>query len=173
MDIVELRRRQAALKDSYAADPDRARTPVGATADLRDPGITCTVDGWAGPVRAGLHRATGGDGDDACSADLLMEALLGCAGVTFRSVATAMRLEVRSARLRADAIFDARGTLGLDRQVPVGVQDVTVTIEVDADVDDAGLERLARSTERHCVVGQSLAVPVRYLVRRMGPQPPA
>lgn len=166
MDLIELRARQAALKATYAADPTRARTPISAHADYRDDGITCTVDGWAGPVRAGLHTATGGDGSDACSGDMLMQALLGCAGVTFRSVATAMRLEIRSATLRADGFFDAQGTLGLDRAVPVGVQDVVVTIEIDADVDDAGLERLARSTERYCVVSQSLRVPVHFTVRR-------
>jgi uncharacterized OsmC-like protein len=166
MNLIELRARQATLKAKYAADPAQARTPITAHADYRDDGITCTVDGWAGPVRAGLHEATGGDGADACSGDMLMQALLGCAGVTFRSVATAMRLEIRSAVLRADGFFDARGTLGLNRDVPVGVQDVVVTIEIDADVDDAGLERLARSTERYCVVSQSLRVPVHFTVQR-------
>jgi uncharacterized OsmC-like protein len=166
MDIAELRRRQAGLKERYAADPDTAVTPIGAKADFRDAGITCTVDGWGGPVRTGLHRATGGDGADACSADVLLEALLGCAGVTFRSVATAMRLEIRAARLRADGSYDARGTLGLDRQVSVGVSNVVVTIEIDADVDDAALQRLAASTERYCVVAQSLREPVRFVVRR-------
>lgn len=167
MDITELRRRQAALKASYAADPGRASTPIAATATFADRGITATVESWAGPVRAGLHEATGGDGSDACSGDMLMEALLGCAGVTFRSVATAMRLDIRSARLRADAIFDARGTLGLDRTVPVGVQDVVVTIEIDADADEAAMQRLATSTERYCVVGQSFRTPVQFVVRRL------
>jgi uncharacterized OsmC-like protein len=97
---------------------------------------------------------------------MLLEALLACSGVTLRSVATAMGLTVRSAALRAEGLFDARGTLGLDRSVAVGVQDVVVTAEIDADVDDAALERLARSTERYCVVGQSLREPVRFVVRR-------
>jgi uncharacterized OsmC-like protein len=166
MEITELRRRQAVLKQKYTSDPDTAETRIGAHADFRDPGITCTVDGWAGPVRAGLSRATGGDGADACPADMLLEALLGCAGVTLRSVATAMRLDLRAARLRAEGSYDARGTLGLDRQVPVGVTDVVVTIEVDADADDAALQRLATATERHCVVGQSLREPARFVVRR-------
>jgi len=120
MDVTELRERQAPLKDRYRSDPDRARTPLSATADWREPGITSTVETWAGPARAGLHPATGGDGRDACSGDMLLEGLLGCAGVTLRSVATAMRLDLRSVRLRADGFFDARGTLGLDREVPVG-----------------------------------------------------
>src|SRR4051795_2819339 len=121
MDATTLRQTQAPLKDSYRSDPATARTGLRARGDFRDGGVTCTVDGWAGPVRAGLHPATGGDGPDACSGDLLMQALLGCAGVTLRSVATAMRLELRDVRLRAEGYFDARGTLGLDRAVPVGV----------------------------------------------------
>jgi uncharacterized OsmC-like protein len=128
--------------------------------------VTCTVDGWAGPVRAGLHTATGGGGSDACSADMLLEALLACAGVALRSVATAMGLEVRQVNLRADGMFDARGTLGVDREAPVGVQDIVVTADVDTDADDAALERLAKSTERYCVVSQTLREPARFVVRR-------
>ena len=167
MDVSELRARQAPLKQQYKDDPGSARTPVSATADWRDPGITATVDGWLGPVRAGLHTATGGDGADACSADLLLQALLGCAGVTLRSVATAMRLELRDVRLRADAVYDARGTLGLDREVPVGVQDVVVRIDVATDADDATLARLAELTERYCVVARSLAEPPGFEIRRV------
>ena len=166
MDAATLRERQSPLKQSYRADPDTARTPVSARADLRDDGVTCTVEGWAGPVRAGLHPATGGEGNDACSGDMLLQAVLACAGVTLRSVATVMGLELRSAHLRADGMFDARGTLGLDRDVPVGVQDVVVTLEIDTDADDSALERLARSTERYCVVAQSLRSTPRFVVRR-------
>ena len=97
---------------------------------------------------------------------MLLEALLACAGVTLRSVATAMGIPLRSATLRADGLFDARGTLGVDRQAPVGVQDVVVSAEVDSDADDAALERLATLTERYCVVGQSLREPARFVVRR-------
>lgn len=168
MDATSLRAAQAPLRDKYKSDSAAARTPIKAEADFRDPGITATVEGWAGPVRAGLHEATGGDGSDACSADMLMEALLGCAGVTLRSVATVMGMDIRSVRLRAEGIFDARGTLGMDREVPVGVQDVVVTAELDTDADDVALERLARSTERYCVVGQSLREPATFVVRRSG-----
>ena len=167
MDTASLRRMQAPLKERYRSDPATACAPLTARGDYRDGGITCTVEGWAGPVRAGLHTATGGDGNDACSGDMLLEALLACAGVTLRSVATAMGLTLRSARLRADGLFDARGTLGVDRQVPVGIQDVVITVEVDSDADDASLERLARSTERYCVVGQSLRENARFIVRRV------
>ncbi len=166
MDITELRARQAPLKEQYRSDPDAARTALSATADWREPGITSTVDTWAGPARAGLHPATGGDARDACSGDMLLEALLGCTGVTLRSVATAMRLDLRSVRLRADGFFDARGTLGLDREVPVGAQDIVVTIEADTDADDAALKRLAELTERYCVVAQTLREVPRFVVRR-------
>ena len=168
MDLQTLRASQAPLKERYRSDPASAITPVQATGDFRDDGITATVETWAGPVRAGLHRATGGDGSDACSADMLLDALLGCAGVTMRSVATALRLEIRSASLRADAMFDARGTLGVDREAPVGIQDVVVTAVLDTDGDDKALERLARSTERYCVVAKSLNVPVEFVVKRAG-----
>jgi uncharacterized OsmC-like protein len=166
MDTQTLRDRQAPLKERYRSDPGAAATPIHAVGDFRDEGVTCTVEGFAGPVRAGLHEATGGTGSDACSGDMLLEALVGCAGVTLRSVATAMRLNVRSATFRAEGIFDARGTLGMDREVPVGVQHVVFTAVVDTDADDAALERLGRSTERYCVVAQSLRDPVRFVIKR-------
>jgi uncharacterized OsmC-like protein len=173
MDATELRDLQAPLKERYRSDPGGARTPVGARGDFRDKGVTCTVEGWSGPVRAGLHPATGGDGADACSADMLLEALLACAGVTVRAVATAMGVTYRCARLSADGVFDARGTLGIDRQAPVGVQDVAVTVELDTDADAPTLERLARTVERYCVVGQSLLEPAHFVVRRLGVVAPA
>jgi uncharacterized OsmC-like protein len=166
MDGTTLREIQAPLKVTYRSHPDAARTPLEARGDFRDDGVTCTVDGWAGPVRAGLHEATGGDGSDACSGDLLLEALVACTGVTLRSVATSMGVRLEAVRLHATGMFDARGTLGIERTVPVGVQDVVVTIDVQTDLDDAGLERLARSTERYCVVGQSLAQTPRVVIRR-------
>jgi uncharacterized OsmC-like protein len=173
MDSTTLRELQAPLKATYRADPSAARTALTARADYRDAGITCTVDGWAGPVRAGLHAATGGDGRDACSGDMLLQALLACAGVTLRSVAAALGIPVRSASLAADGFFDARGTLGVDRDAPVGVQDIVVTVDLDCDADDGALDRLARTTEKYCVVGQSLREPARFVVRRSsGPAQP-
>jgi len=168
MDAATLRELQAPLKDMYRADAGTARIPSEAhgSYEFETGRVTTTVDGFAGPVRAGLHPAAGGTDADACSADLLLQAVLGCAGVTFRSVATVMEIEVRSAELTATGWWDARGTLALDREVPVGVQDIVVTIAVDADADDAQLERLARSTERYCVVGQTLAVTPRFEVVR-------
>lgn len=166
MDRESLRAAQAPLKQRYRDDPAAAVTPLGARAAFSEPGVTCTVAGWAGPVRAGLHRATGGDGRDACSGDMLLEALVACAGVTLRSVATAMGVEVRAASLTAEGVFDARGTLGLDREVPVGVTDIVVRAALDTDADDAQLQRLAASTERYCVVGRSLADGIRMEVTR-------
>jgi uncharacterized OsmC-like protein len=166
MDATELREMQAPLKAKYRSDPGAARTPLSARGDFRDSGVTCTVDTWAGVVRAGLHSSTGGDGSDACSGDMLLDALVACAGVTLRSVATAMGVSLDSVSVRAEGVFDARGTLGIDRSVPVGVQDVVVSIEVTTDVDDAALERLARSTERYCVVGQSLKESPRVVIKR-------
>ncbi|MDR2320270.1 MAG: OsmC family protein [Microbacterium sp.] len=168
MDAEELRARQAPLKERYRQDPGLARVVSGAIGDYRDPGITTTIEGWAGPVRAGQHPATGGDGSDACSADLLMQALLGCVGVTFRAVTTAMGVAVDNVRLSAECHWDARGTLGLDREAPVGVGEISVTITIDSDADDGRLERIATSTERYCVVGQSLASPPRITVVRRG-----
>lgn len=166
MDAKQLRAKQAPLKQKYRDDPGSARSPVSARGTFKDPGITATVQTWAGTVRAGLHRATGGDGQDACSAEMLMEALLGCAGVTLRSVATAIGVEIREATIRADGVFDARGTLGVERTVPVGVTDVAVTIELDTDADEATLEKLGSLTERYCVVGQSLRQSPKFVVRR-------
>ena len=166
MDAAALRELQAPLKQAYRDDPESARTPMRARADFADPGITTTVHTWSGPVRAGLHPMAGGSGEDACTGDMLLEALLGCTGVTLRSVATAMGVAVRGARLSASATVDARGTLGVSREAPVGLQDVVVTVELDTDADDAALATLARLTERYCVVAQTLARPPRLIVRR-------
>jgi uncharacterized OsmC-like protein len=168
MDTSTLRARQAPLKERYRADPAAAMTPLFATGSFAADGITCTVAGFAGPVRAGLHVATGGEGHDACSGDMLLEAVLACAGVTLRSVATSMGLELGDVTARADAHFDARGTLGLDRAAPVGIQGLTVEFTVTGDAEPQVLERLARTTERYCVVGQSLREPPQVVVRRAG-----
>ncbi|MFL6022843.1 MAG: OsmC family protein [Marmoricola sp.] len=166
MEAAELRALQAPLKDRYREDPASALTPLNAVGRIGSSGVTFDVDQFAGTSRAGLHRATGGDGSDACSGDMLLEALLACAGVTLHSVATSMGLDLRSVTGSVSGAFDARGTLGLDRSVPVGVQDVVVSFAVDSDADDGALERLATATERYCVVGQSLAQPPRIEVGR-------
>jgi uncharacterized OsmC-like protein len=166
VDASTLRAIQRPLKERYQQDPVSAVTPLQAEGSFGDPGITCTVKGWAGPVRAGLHPATGGDGDDACSGDMLLQALVACAGVTMRSVATSMGLSLSLVRIEATGAFDARGTLGLAREVPVGLLDVELTAVVQTDADDGALDKLAQLTERYCVVGQSLAEPPHLTIRR-------
>lgn len=159
MDRDALRALQAPVRERYKADPASAATPVRGEGRWDGDAITTTVRTWSGDVRAGLHPATGGDGGDACSGDMLMQALVGCAGVTLRSVATAMGLELGEVEVVAESSFDARGTLGLDRSVDVGIGPTVVTVTVDADLDDTARSRLATSTERYCVVGRSLSHP--------------
>lgn len=169
MDARQLRELQAPLKERYRSEPGAALTPVSATATWVDPGITTTVAGFAGPVRAGLHPAAGGDGSDACSADLLLQALIACLGVTLRSVATTMSVNLAEVELRATATFDASGTLGVDRSAPVGVSTIDVEIAAVTEVDDAVIDRLLTAAERYCVVGQSLAQAPRLTFQRKVP----
>lgn len=166
MDRIKLREMQAPLKQLYRDEPTSALTSLHASGAFDDPGITCSVDSWAGPVRAGLHPATGGDGSDACSGDMLLQAVLACAGVTMRSVAAALGIEIRGARLHAEGSFDARGTLGMSRDIPVGVRAIQIIADVDTDADDQALARLAELTERYCVVAQSLAEPPGLRIQR-------
>ena len=168
-DASALRAVQAPLKQRYRDEPPSALTPLYASAWFEDGDegvVSCIVQGWSGPVRAGLHPATGGDGNDACSGDMLLEALLACAGVTLRSVATSLGVTIRSADLQARASFDARGTLGVSREAPVGVQNVRVVAVLDTPADDVTLRKLGELTERYCVVGQSLRDPVTIEIRR-------
>jgi uncharacterized OsmC-like protein len=166
MDRTTLREIQAPLKQRYRDEPASALAPLQATAAFDDPGVTCTVQSWAGPIRAGLHPTTGGDGTDACSGDMLLQALLACAGVTLRSVATALGMDIRSARFHAQGQFDARGTLGVSREAPVGAHGIQLIVELDTDADDEALARLAAMTERYCVVAQSLAERPALTIRR-------
>ena len=166
IDAAALRQLQAPLKQKYRDDPASASATLTAQGAFSEPGITCTVETWAGPARAGLHPYTGGDGSDACSGDMLLQALLACAGVTMRSVATAMGIEVRGARLTASTEMDARGTLGISREVPVGLGAIDVVADLDTDADDATLAKLGELTERYCVVARTLASPVHLTMRR-------
>jgi uncharacterized OsmC-like protein len=122
------------------------------------------VRSWGGETDAGLHPATGGDGKLACSADMLLEALVACAGVTISAVATAMGVKLRGGRVIAEGHWDARGTLGVDRDVPVGLTDIAMTFELDADADAASLQRLVEMSERFCVIYQTLRTPPRLSV---------
>lgn len=166
MDATELRALQKPLKDSYREDPAAALVPAKAVAVLDGSSIGVSVDGFAGTTRAGLHPAAGGDGTEACSADMLCEAVAACAGVTLRSVATAMGVELRNAKVTAEAHWDARGTLGVDRAVPVGITDVTITFDFTSDADEATEAKMISLAERYCVIAQTLRTPPTVTVQR-------
>jgi uncharacterized OsmC-like protein len=164
MDANELRALQAPLKKQYREQPETARTPARAEAVLDLDRVACRVRSWAGQTDAGLHPATGGDGSLACSADMLLEALVACAGVTMSAVATAMGVRLRGGRVIAKGHWDARGTLGVDREVPVGLSDIALTFELDTDADAATVQRLVEMSERFCVIYQTLRAPPRLSV---------
>jgi uncharacterized OsmC-like protein len=159
MNADQLRAIQAPLKHRYREDPAAARIPARAVAVLSADDIACTIEGRTGPITAGLHPAAGGDGTLACSADMLLEAVVACAGVTLRAVATAMGVHIRSGRIIAEGTWDARGTLGIDRNVPVGLSEITLRFAIDSDADAAKLERMIQTTERYCVILQTLRAP--------------
>jgi uncharacterized OsmC-like protein len=164
MNAEQLRAMQAPIKQRYRDTPDAARVSSRAEARLDGDDVACTVPSWHGDVRAGLHQATGGSGEQACSADMLLEALVACAGVTLRAVATASGVTIRSGRVIAEGTWDARGTLGIDRSVPVGLGDIALRFEIDSDADPAKLERMIQTTERYCVILQTLRNPPRITV---------
>lgn len=157
METQELRALQAPLKDRYRADPDRAVVTLVADGELGGEGVTCSVHTGRALIEAGLHPATGGDGLTACSGDLLLEALVACAGVTLRAVATAMGVEVRAGTVHVEGEIDFRGTLAVDRDAPVGFRAIRLTFSLDTDADDPTLAKLLELTERYCVVHQTLA----------------
>ncbi|MEZ5115845.1 MAG: OsmC family protein [Candidatus Nanopelagicales bacterium] len=156
MDAASLRELQAPLKESYREDPDRALVTLRAHGELGAEKLSCKVDTGRALVEAGLHPATGGDGSLACSGDLLLEALVACAGVTLAAVATALGLEVRGGTVSAEGDLDFRGTLAVDREAPVGFRDIRLSFEVDADLTQEQRDTLLRLTERYCVVLQTL-----------------
>jgi uncharacterized OsmC-like protein len=157
MQATELRAMQGPLKERYRNEPEAALWTQSATGTLDPNEIVCTVASHIGPVHAGLHPATGGDGSWACSGDMLLEALVGCAGVTLRAVSTAMGIVISSGTVRADGDLDYRGTLGVSKEAPVGFTDIRLTFELDTDATEEQLETLLRLTERYCVVFQTLS----------------
>jgi uncharacterized OsmC-like protein len=165
MDANELRALQAPLKKRYREQEETAHVPARAEAILELDEVGCRLRCWGGETKAGLHPATGGDGSLACSADMLLEALVACAGVTMRAVATAMGVTLRGGRVIAGGHWDARGTLGVDRAVPIGLTDIALTFELDTDADAATLQRLVDMSERYCVIYQTLRTPPRLSVR--------
>ena len=161
MDRGELQALQAPLKERYREDPAASLVTLHAEGTLGQEAIACKVETGRGLVEAGLHPATGGDGALACSGDMLLDALVACAGVTLTAVATALGLEV-GGTVRADGDIDFRGTLGVAKEAPVGFQRIRLRYELEHDADDEQLATLLRLTERYCVVFQTLAggVPV-------------
>ena len=156
MDRDELRAVQAPLKERYRAQPDAARVTLAATATLDD-GVSCSVRTGRAIAQAGLHPASGGDGTLLCSGDMLLEALAACAGVTLRAVATSLGIPVAAGRVRAEGDLDFRGTLGVDREAPVGFAAVRLAFDLDTEADPDQLAALGKLTERYCVVLQTLA----------------
>jgi uncharacterized OsmC-like protein len=163
MDRDELRRVQGPIKERYRADPSAALVTLRAEGSLADDAVTCSVQTGRAPVEAGLHPATGGDGSFACSGDMLLQALVACAGVTLRSVATNRGIEV-SGSLRAEGDLDFQGTLGTDRAAPVGFRSIRLIFDLQSEASPEELDELIATTERYCVVFQTLAQPLELSV---------
>lgn len=155
MDPESLRALQAPLKERYRSAPASALVTLRASALLGE-GIDCDVETWRGRATAGLHPAAGGDGTLACSGDMLLQALAGCAGVTLRAVATALDIPIRSGAVVAEGDLDFRGTLGVSRDAPVGFRAIRLRFDLDTDADEAKVARLLELAERYCVVAQTL-----------------
>lgn len=155
IDADTLRARQAPLKQAYREDPERAKVTLTASGSLGE-GVACSVNTGRALAEAGLHPATGGDGSQLCSGDMLLEALVACAGVTMSAVATSIGVDLRSACLYAEGDLDFRGTLGVEKSAPVGFCAIRLRFELDTDADADTLATLIRLTERYCVVLQTI-----------------
>ena len=155
MDANELKSLQAPLKQQYRDTPETALITLKAKGRIGE-GVTCKVDTGVAIAEAGLHPATGGDGTGLCSGDMLLEALVACAGVTLRAVATAIEVDLRDATISAEGDLDFRGTLGVSKDAPVGFQSIRLKFDLDTDADEAQLDTLIKLTERYCVVYQSI-----------------
>jgi len=156
MQAEQLKALQAPLKERYREDPGAALITLRARGSIGE-GITCRVDTGRAIAEAGLHPATGGDGSSLCSGDMLLEALVACAGVTLNAVATAIGVELRDAAVSAEGDLDFRGTLGVEREAPVGFRSIRLKFELDTDADDEQVATLLKLTERYCVVFQTLS----------------
>jgi len=163
MNAEELRSLQAPLKAQYRERPETALVTLRAEGRIGKD-ITCKIETGKARVEAGLHPATGGDGRSACSADMLLEALAGCAGVTLRAVATALGIQLRDATIQAEGDLDFGGTLGVSKDVPVGFQQIRLRFDLDTDASEEQLATLLRLTERYCVVYQTLSQPAKIHV---------
>ena len=156
MNAEDLRSAQAPLKEHYRSQPSAALITLRAQGRVGD-GVSCKLDTGKALVTAGLHPATGGNGQAACSGDMLLEALVACAGVTLSAVATALDIELRDAQVTAEGDLDFRGTLGVSKEVPVGFQKIRLRFNLDTNASEEQIATLLRLTERYCVVFQTLA----------------
>lgn len=155
MDANALRAMQAPIKDKYKTEPGAAKVTLSAEGSLGE-GIACRLETGKAIAEAGLHPATGGDGTQLCSGDMLLEALVACAGVTLKAVATALEIPLRDGKVHASGVLDFRGTLGVDRDAPVGFESIELNFELDTDAEDDQLATLHKLTERYCVVLQTI-----------------
>ena len=169
MDAAALRAMQAPIKDKYKTQPDAALITLKAKGSLDDTNIACKVETGRALAVAGLHPATGGSGMELCSGDMLLEALVACAGVTLKAVATALDIPLKSGKVSAEGDLDFRGTLGVAKDAPVGFRDIRLTFDVETDAPQDKLDQLLKLTERYCVVYQTIrsGPPVEVSLKRM------
>jgi uncharacterized OsmC-like protein len=158
MEAEELRAIQAPLKERYADDPEAAIVTLQADGDLGE-GVSCSVRTGRALAEAGLHPASGGDGTQLCSGDMLLEALAACAGVTLKAVATSLGIPIEDGRVHAEGDLDFRGTLAVDREAPVGFRSIRLSFDLETEAGEEELETLLKLTERYCVVFQTLRTP--------------
>jgi uncharacterized OsmC-like protein len=159
MDSAELRAMQAPYKDKYKSDPDAAIITLKAQGSIDESKIACKVETGRALAVAGLHPATGGSGAELCSGDMLLEALVACAGVTLKAVATALGIPLKAGVVRAEGDLDFRGTLGVAKDAPVGFREIRLTFDLDTDATQEQIDSLIKLTERYCVIFQTLARP--------------
>lgn len=159
MDSDLLKNIPAPLKAKYKDRPETAVVTLKAKGELGLEDLSCSVETGRALVEAGLHPATGGDGTQACSGDMLLQALVACAGVTLAAVATALEIDIKNGTVRAEGDLDFRGTLGVDKEAPVGFRDIRLSFDLDTDADDDKVAALMKLTERYCVVYQTLKAP--------------
>ncbi|XZE44209.1 OsmC family protein [Pirellulaceae bacterium SH467] len=167
MNLQELKAIQAPLKEAYRAQPDTAIIRMLAIADAKVGDQQCVVRSHTGTITAGLHRAAGGSGNEACSVEILLEALAACAGVTLGAVATNMELRIQSCQIQASAVMDFRGTLGVDRSAQVGLTSIELLFIIESPEPTESIEKLVSLTERYCVIYQTLqaSTPVQTVVQ--------
>jgi uncharacterized OsmC-like protein len=172
LDAEYLRTLQAPLKERYRSQPEAAIITLKARGRLGDENISCKVETGKALVEAGLHPGTGGDGSFACSGDMLLEALVACAGVTLKAVATALDVPLRGGVVSAEGDLDFRGTLGVDKQARVGFSAIRLQFDLDSDATQEQLDKLITLTERYCVIYQTLRNPPSLSLTRQGQQQP-